>query len=89
MLCHLLCVGAVYPTTTKDSPAMGLDKLAAICAASRIPVVAIGGITAANAAPALHAGAAGVAVVSALFGAADVRAAAAALRASVDAAMAR
>ncbi|EIE20255.1 hypothetical protein COCSUDRAFT_2352, partial [Coccomyxa subellipsoidea C-169] len=59
--------GAVYATNTKDSPIMPIDRLADICAAVSIPVVAIGGITADNAAPTIEAGCAGVAVVSAIF----------------------
>ncbi|MCL6628111.1 MAG: thiamine phosphate synthase, partial [Armatimonadetes bacterium] len=51
------------------------------------PVVGIGGITAANAAEVIRAGAAGVAVIAAVFGAEDVRGAAAALRQVVDAAL--
>jgi thiamine monophosphate synthase len=74
----------VYATTTKESPIMPLDRLVDICAAVSIPVVAIGGITAANAAPTIEAGCAGVAVVSAIFNADDPRAAAAAIRNCVD-----
>ena len=57
--------GPVWATPTKPdagSP-IGLDGLAAICEAVSIPVVAIGGIDASNAADCLAAGAAGVAVV--------------------------
>lgn len=63
---------------------MPLDRLADICAAVSIPVVAIGGITASNAAPTIEAGCAGVAVVSAIFGAEDPTAAAASIRECVD-----
>jgi thiamine-phosphate pyrophosphorylase len=65
--------GPVWATPSKpdaDSP-IGLDGLAAICEAVSIPVVAIGGIDASNAADCIAAGAAGVAVVRA---AADARA---------------
>jgi len=65
--------GPVWATPTKpdaDSP-IGLAGLAAICEAVSIPVVAIGGIDATNAARCIAAGAAGVAVVRA---AADTRA---------------
>ena len=61
--------------------------MAEICAAVRIPVVAIGGVSAANAAQALQAGAQGVAVVSAVFGTEDPAAAAAAVRGAVDRAL--
>ena len=66
---------AVFPTSTKDSAVIGVEALAAICAAVSIPVVAIGGVSAANAPHAIEAGAAGVAVVSAVFGHQDVAAA--------------
>ena len=75
---------AVFPTTTKDSSTISLDTLAEICQAVEIPVVAIGGITADNAAATMKAGCAGVAVVSAIFGADDPATAAQALLASVD-----
>lgn len=63
---------------------MPLERLADICAAVSIPVVAIGGITADNAAPTIEAGCAGVAVVSAIFGAEDPKAAAAGILEIVD-----
>jgi thiamine-phosphate pyrophosphorylase len=72
--------GPVWATPSKadaDQP-IGLEGLAAICAAVSVPVVAIGGIDAANAADCIRAGAAGVAVIRA---AGDPR-----LRAAVDAA---
>lgn len=78
---------AVNATATKDSSIISLDTLADICAAVSIPVVAIGGIDASNAAPPVDAGCAGVAVVSAIFGAEDPTAAAAELRAVVDTAL--
>jgi thiamine-phosphate pyrophosphorylase len=73
--------GPVWPTPSKpDAGApIGLDGLAAICEAVDVPVVAIGGIDASNAADCISAGAAGVAVVR---GSADVRG----VRAAVDAA---
>jgi thiamine-phosphate pyrophosphorylase len=65
--------GPVWATPTKPDagPPMGLAGLREICRAVSIPVVAIGGIDATNAAQCLDAGAAGVAVVRA---AADARA---------------
>ena len=79
-----ILVVAVYATNTKDSPIMPLDRLADICAAVSIPVVAIGGITAENAAPTINAGCAGVAVVSAIFGAENPCAAATRILQVVD-----
>lgn len=64
--------GAIYPTGTKlDAEYAGLDLLGQACRASRVPVIGIGGITADRAPEVLAQGAAGVAVVSALFRAAD------------------
>jgi thiamine-phosphate pyrophosphorylase len=61
----------VWPTPTKpEARAVGLDGLRAIARATSLPVVGIGGIDAGNATEVLGAGAAGVAVVSAV-GAAD------------------
>ena len=59
--------GPVWATPSKpdgDDP-IGLEGLAAICEAVSVPVVAIGGIDAGNAADCLRAGATGVAVVRA------------------------
>ena len=59
--------GPIWPTPTKPDadPPIGLDGLAAICEAVSVPVIAVGGIDAANAAQCIEAGAAGVAVVRA------------------------
>ena len=62
----------MFPTKTKDSSTIGLEGLRKVCAAVNIPVVAIGGITTKTAAEAMAAGAAGMAVVSAIFGQEDV-----------------
>jgi thiamine-phosphate pyrophosphorylase len=63
------------PSKTDADPAIGLDGLRDICAAVDVPVVAIGGIDASNAADCIRAGAAGVAVIRAARAAATVRAA--------------
>ena len=62
-----LGVGPIWETPSKaDATApLGLAELARICGAVTIPVVAIGGIDAANAAACIRAGAAGVAVIRA------------------------
>jgi thiamine-phosphate pyrophosphorylase len=62
-----LGVGPVWETPSKDDadPAIGVDGLHEICEAVSMPVVAIGGIDASNAALCIAAGAAGVAVVRA------------------------
>ena len=80
-------LGTAFETASKPGRApMGVDGVRAVCAALRLPVVAIGGITAQNAGDVLRAGATGVAVIGAIFHAEDPRAAAAALRAAIDAA---
>ena len=76
-----LGVGAVFPSPTKTNAIrITAEQLREICASVSIPAVAIGGITLDNAPTLAGCGAAGIAVVSAIFGAEDVRAAAAALR---------
>jgi len=85
-----LIFGHVFATASKPGvPPRGLGALAEAAAVSPVPVLAIGGIDAANAARVIEAGAAGVAVISAVAGAADPYAAAKALRRAVDAALAR
>ena len=75
-------VGPVWETPSKADadPAIGLEGLREICEATTVPVIAIGGIDATNAAECIRAGAVGVAVIRA---ARDV----AALRAAIDAAL--
>lgn len=75
--------GPVFPTRTKPSPPIGLDRLAAVVAAVRIPVLAIGGLDAARAPEVRNAGTAGCAVAGALMEAADPCAATAALLAAL------
>ncbi len=75
--------GAVFPTATKpDADDVGLVRFREICRLSPLPVVAIGGVGLANTPFLTGSGAAGIAVVSALFGAADIRQAAQELRAA-------
>ncbi len=72
-----LGVGAVFATDTKqDAIRIGRRTLTEICQAVRIPVVAIGGITAENLPELAGSGIDGVAVVSAIFGKEDAEAAA-------------
>lgn len=67
-----LGVGAVFPTTSKaDARYTGLELLAAARAAVDLPIVAIGGITAENAAAAVRAGADVLAAISAITAAPD------------------
>ncbi len=63
-----LGVGAIYSTTTKtDAKLVSPECLTAICQAVKIPVVAIGGLTATNLPLLLNTGIAGAALVSAIF----------------------
>jgi thiamine-phosphate pyrophosphorylase len=57
--------GPVYPTPSKASfgPPQGISGLHEVCAAVRIPVLAIGGLTLENADSCIEAGAAGVAAI--------------------------
>lgn len=72
-----LGVGAVFPTSTKsDARELPRETLVEICHAVKIPVVAIGGITLQNVQELVGTGIAGIAVISALFGAPSPRAAA-------------
>jgi thiamine-phosphate pyrophosphorylase len=74
--------GPVWATPSKHDadPPIGLEGLREICERAGVPVVAIGGIDAGNAAECIRAGAAGVAVIRAARDAA-------ALRAAIDAAL--
>ncbi|WP_217696528.1 thiamine phosphate synthase [Paenibacillus odorifer] len=64
--------GHVFPSDSKlGLPARGLELLAETVETSSIPVIAIGGISLANAAQIIRQGAAGVAVMSGICGADD------------------
>ena len=72
-----LGVGAAFVTGTKtDAKPISRDTIRAVTAAVEIPAVAIGGITRENLTELSGCGLQGVAVVSALFAQADVKAAA-------------
>jgi thiamine-phosphate pyrophosphorylase len=61
-------VGAIFPTTTKlDAPLIGINKLKTIVKEVKIPVVAIGGITAQNAKQLFNIRVSGIAVASSVF----------------------
>ena len=83
-----LGIGDVYGTGSKPDAGepVGLEGLAAAARAVSIPVVAIGGVTVDNTLAAIRAGAAGVAVISAVMGVSDPGAAARRLRQAVRAA---
>jgi thiamine-phosphate diphosphorylase len=73
--------GPMFATSTKSNagPAAGEALLRSVRAATRLPLVVIGGITPQNAAPLFAAGADGVCVGAAIIRAADAEAAARAL----------
>jgi thiamine-phosphate pyrophosphorylase len=78
-----LGVGPIYMQQTKADAAapLGVEGLRRARSLTRKPIVAIGGLTPENSAPALAAGADGLAVVSAIVAAADPEAAARRFRA--------
>lgn len=72
-----LGIGPVFGTTSKTDAggALGLESFSQSAREAVVPVVGIGGITAANANAVLGAGACGVAVISAILGSTDITAA--------------
>jgi thiamine-phosphate pyrophosphorylase len=91
-----VAIGGVFATRSKDNPdapvgLAGLRQIAAVVRqrAPRMPVAAIAGVDASNAADVIAAGADGVAVISALSLAPDPKAAAQDLRDIVDRALAQ
>ncbi len=78
--------GHIFPTTSKpkETPAVGVELLAAVARQSSLPVIAIGGITESNAARVMSSGAWGIAVIGAVCGSDDPRAATERLRVIVD-----
>jgi thiamine-phosphate pyrophosphorylase len=66
--------GPIYPTATKDAgAAQGLENLRTIRQTVSIPIIAIGGINESNAGDIVRAGADGVAVISAILTADDMK----------------
>ena len=86
---NYLGVSPVFPTPTKTDTkaAWGLEGIRRIRAFSRHPLVAIGGLSAANAAEAVRAGAEGIAVVSAICASAEPMLAARDLAGRIQAAL--
>ena len=91
-----VAIGGVFATRSKDNPdapvgLAGLREIAAVVRkrAPRMPIAAIAGIDASNAADVIAAGADGVAVISALSLASDPKAAAQELRGIIDRALAK
>lgn len=84
-----LGVGPVYGTSSKSDAgaAVGVRRIEEVCRLVDIPVVGIGGIEPDNAPAVIHAGAAGVAVISSVVAADDVCAATKLLAQSVESAL--
>lgn len=70
-------LGPIYETPSKQAfgPPLGLQTLEKACRSVRLPIVGIGGVTAARAREMRQAGAFGVAVITAILSAADVESA--------------
>jgi thiamine-phosphate pyrophosphorylase len=81
-----IAASPVFPTASKTDldPALGLQGLRALREAVSLPIIAIGGINADNAAQVIGAGASGLAVISAILGADDAGPAARALLRAID-----
>ena len=80
-----LGVGAVFPTSTKlDAQVVTKETLREICRSVSVPVCAIGGISRENILELKGTGIQGVALVSAVFAAADIRAACRELKKSAE-----
>ena len=72
-----IVLGPIYETPTKQmfGPPLGIHTLEKACRLVRIPIIGIGGVTTARAREMRRAGAFGVAVITAVLGAADVESA--------------
>jgi len=70
-------LGPIYETPSKQmfGPPLGIHTLEKACRLVHIPIIGIGGVTAARAREMRRAGAFGVAVITAILGAADVESA--------------
>jgi thiamine-phosphate pyrophosphorylase len=72
-----IVLGPIYETPSKQmfGPPLGIHTLERACRLVRLPIIGIGGVTAARGREMRSAGAFGVAVITAVFGAADVESA--------------
>jgi thiamine-phosphate pyrophosphorylase len=72
-----IVLGPIYETPSKQmfGPPLGIHTLEKACRLVHIPIIGIGGVTAARAREMRRAGAFGVAVITAVLGAADVESA--------------
>ena len=72
-----IVLGPIYETPSKQmfGPPLGIQTLEKACRLIHIPILGIGGVSAARAREMRHAGAFGAAVITAILGAADVESA--------------
>jgi thiamine-phosphate pyrophosphorylase len=72
-----IVLGPIYETPSKQmfGPPLGIHTLEKACRLVRIPIIGIGGVTVSRAREIRYAGAFGVAVITAILGAADVESA--------------
>ena len=78
-------VGAVYETASKPGMApAGVELVRAVADAVRLPIIAVGGVSADNVGDVVRAGADGVAVIGAIMDADDPQGAAGRLRRALD-----
>jgi thiamine-phosphate pyrophosphorylase len=72
-----IVLGPIYETPSKQmfGPPLGIHILEKACRLVRIPLIGIGGVTAPRAREMRRAGAFGVAVITAILGAADIESA--------------
>jgi thiamine-phosphate pyrophosphorylase len=78
-------IGPFFATASKGDAGkpIGAGGFAHLAAATGLPAVAVGGVTAENAAETIAAGAAGIAVIAGVFGSSDPAAAARRLRSAI------
>ncbi len=79
-------IGPFFTTGSKvdAGPPIGPEGFSRLAAATGLPAVAIGGVTAENASIAIRAGAAGIAVIAGVFASSDPAEAARRLRAAIE-----
>lgn len=82
-----VAIGPVFAASSSGAAGatMGVARFSELARSCGMPAIAVGGVAPENVGGLMAAGAAGVAVISALFGADDPASAARALRAAVDA----
>ena len=77
-------IGPVFPADRLREPTLGLTEFERLARGCPVPVVAIGGISAATAPDVLRAGACGVALISGIFGSSDPEASTREVRSAIE-----